>query len=280
MARPRPSDEGASRRLPRQEAQGQQLDPPQPRVRDDARRRHGGPAAGQTGQLRQRIRAGATRAQAHWNKLLTQLVIDGDATACYDTQYFFDDDHSEGSSGTLKNKLTSTEVGALNVGTATAPTADEAAKAVLGVIEYMGTWLDDQGEPLQEDIPGDYVILAPAGPIASAFREAVASKRLDTGSGSRDNVLKEAGLNLEVRSSGRLTGNTAGAQALNVCFFVFNKNGIAPPFIRQSEVGLQVKALAEGSDHEYKEHEHLYSVEATRRAGYGLWQGGSMSILS
>lgn len=232
------------------------------------------------GQIRARIQGLARRAQYHWIKLITDLVIAGDATAAYDGQYFFDTDHDEGSSGTLKNLLTSSEVGTLDITTATAPTADEAAKAVLGVVEYMGTWLDDQGEPIEEDIPGDYIVFAPAGPIASAFREAVASKRLDTGSGSRDNILEEAGINLDVRSSARLTGNTAGSQALNVCFFVFKKNAIHAPFIRQEEVPLMVKALAEGSDLEYNEDEHSFSVEATRAAAYALWQGASMSVFS
>ena len=104
-----------------------------------------------TGQLKIRIAELAGRAGGHWGKLLSTLITNGTGSTsglCYDGQYFFDSDHSEGDSGTQLNLLTNSQVGALDVTTATTPTPVEAAKAILGVIGYMLTYKDDQGEPM------------------------------------------------------------------------------------------------------------------------------------
>ena len=52
-----------------------------------------------TGQIMVRIAELAQRSGAHWASLLSTLILAGASTDCYDGQYFFDDDHSEGSSG-------------------------------------------------------------------------------------------------------------------------------------------------------------------------------------
>jgi len=93
-----------------------------------------------TGQINARLAELAQRTLSHWASLLSTLITNGTGSAsglCYDGQYYFDDDHSEGDSGTQKNLITATEVTALNVGTAAAPTAGEAISAILGVIAYM-----------------------------------------------------------------------------------------------------------------------------------------------
>src|SRR3972149_253695 len=93
-----------------------------------------------TGQIAVRIAELAKRAVEHDAKLLSTIIANGTGSTnglCYDGQYFFDDDHSEGDSGTQKNLLTATEVPTLNVTTAAAPTPAEAAKALLGVIADM-----------------------------------------------------------------------------------------------------------------------------------------------
>ena len=65
-----------------------------------------------TGQLDVRIRELATKANAHWASLLSTLIINGESTACYDGQYFFDTDHSEADSGTQSNDI-SVDISAL-----------------------------------------------------------------------------------------------------------------------------------------------------------------------
>ena len=75
-----------------------------------------------TGQIQVRIDEMAQRANAHWAKLLTALIEAGEAATlgtCYDGQYFFDTDHSEGDSGTQSNDIS------VDITTTTAPTAAE-----------------------------------------------------------------------------------------------------------------------------------------------------------
>ena len=49
----------------------------------------------------------AERGRTHYASLLSTLIVNGATTVCYDGQYFFDTDHSEGASGTQSNKIDS-----------------------------------------------------------------------------------------------------------------------------------------------------------------------------
>ena len=82
-----------------------------------------------TGQCLTRIRELATRANAHWASLLSTLILNGASTDCYDGEYFFDTDHSEGSSGNQSNDI-SVDISELPVpsdsqGSTTAPSVPE-----------------------------------------------------------------------------------------------------------------------------------------------------------
>jgi phage major head subunit gpT-like protein len=43
---------------------------------------------------------------------------------------------------------------------------------------------------------------------------------------------------------------------------------------------VQVSAIAEGSEEEFKHDRHLYGIKAIRNAGYGLWQHAIRATLS
>ena len=225
-----------------------------------------------TGQIKIRIKDLAVRAQSHWWKLICDLILVGHATACYDGQFFFDDDHSEGDSGTQKNLLTSTEVPNLNVTTPAAPTPDEMSKAILGVIDYMMTLKDDQGEYINE-LGTQFLVLAPTGGIGLASQQAVKDKKLDTVTGSRDNLVVTGDYSVSVKTTPRLAAWTTD-------FSVFRTDAPAKSFIRQEEVPITMKALAEGSEEEFHHDRHLFKVEATREVGYGFWQYATKNTLS
>jgi phage major head subunit gpT-like protein len=226
-----------------------------------------------TGQVLVRVDEMADRANQHWEKLLSDLITGGAATACYDGQYFFDSDHSEGDSGTLKNTLTATEVTTLNVGTATAPTAAEMAEALLGVIGYMYGYKDDQGEPINGEAR-NFLVMVPV-PFWGAAVTAVSANLLNKAAGSLDNPLQgvmRQGISIDVVANPRLTWTTQ--------FAVFRTDGRAKPFILQEEEGLRISAIAEGSEEEFKNDRHLYGIKAIRNAGYGLWQYAALATLS
>jgi phage major head subunit gpT-like protein len=226
-----------------------------------------------TGQILIRVDEMADRANQHWEKLVSDLISGGAATTCYDGQYFFDTDHSEGDSGTQKNSLTASEVAALNVGTATAPTAAEMAEALLGVIGYLYGFKDDQGEPINGEARS-FLAMVPV-PFWGPAVTAVSANLLNKAAGSLDNPLQgviRQGINIDVVANPRLAWTTQ--------FAVFRTDGRAKPFILQEEEGVTVSALAEGSEEEFKNDRHLYGVKAIRNAGYGLWQHAALATLS
>jgi len=224
-----------------------------------------------TGQINQRINGLAKGVASHWEELLSTLIVAGTSTACYDGQYFFDDDHSEGSSGTLKNLLTSTEVAALNVTTATAPTLDEMAKAILGSIGYMLTYKDDQGRPMNGDARSFAVMIGHPdlyGPAIAACTER------EFGIGT-PNVLRATPFTVECILNAEMT-----ASSWTDKFLLFRTDGDVRPFILQEEVGVKMDAIAEGSEMEINERQHQYGATALRAVGYGYWQHAAHATLS
>lgn len=213
-----------------------------------------------TGQIMVRIAEQTERANAHWAKLLNQLIIDGEATACYDGQYFFDTDHSEGDSGTQDNDI------AVDISTTTAPTAGEMETAILKAIQQIIGFKDDQGEPMNENAQ-KFLVMVPV-PFMSAAAAALGSSIIIDSSTSRSNTIltlsSMAGFTVALAVTPRLTWTTK--------FAVFRADGQLAAFIRQEEEDITVDAIAEGTEHEFKEDEHLYGIKAIRNVGYGYWQ--------
>ena len=80
----------------------------------------------------------------HWNQLAFLGLAAGFTTTCYDGQYFFDTDHSEGDSGTQVNKTSNS----------LSDSSLEAADAA------MRDYVDDKGVPLE--IVPDTLVVGPA----------------------------------------------------------------------------------------------------------------------
>ena len=217
-----------------------------------------------TGQINIRIDELAVRALQHWNKLLSALINNGESQLCYDGQYFFDTDHSEGDSGTQDNDIT------YDVTTTTAPTAAEMELAILKAVAQILGFKDDQGEPLN-DGASQFLVMVPT-PFMAAAAAALKNPVIIDGSGSRTNtIVNIGGFSFELAVNSRLTWTTK--------FAVYRSDGITKPLIRQEETGVEVSAVAEGSEHEFKENEHLYGVKSSRNVGYGMWQQACLVTL-
>jgi phage major head subunit gpT-like protein len=226
-----------------------------------------------TGQIMLRVGEQAKRAMAHWNKLLSTLIAAGTSGLCYDGQYFFDTDHSEGDSGTQVNLLTASQVADLNISTITAPTSAEMVKAVLGVIAYMMSYKDDQGEPMNEDARS-FVVMVGTPAIWSALAEALGSTTVLSGGAAVTNVLSTLdGFTIRGEFNPRLS-------ALTTQMLTFRTDSDVKPFIRQEEMPITMSAIAEGSELEFKENKHQYGIKALRNVGYGYWQMGSYATFS
>lgn len=230
-----------------------------------------------TGQINVRIQELAGRAAELDSKLLSNLIAEGDTDTygnCYDGQYFFDTDHSEGDSGTQTNNLVASDVGALDITTAAAPTVAEMNAAILGVIQHMYGYKDDQGEPMNA-LAKSFLVMVPINMLGAGLG-AVYGKIINAATGAYDNVLanaaREQGFNVSCVANPRLSTTTE--------FYVFRTDAPAKPFIRQEEEPLSVSALAEGSDHAFKNNEYLYGVKRICNAGYGYWQYAAKATTS
>ena len=218
-----------------------------------------------TGQVMIRVNEQADRANAHWAKLLTTLIINGETTNAYDSQFFFDTDHVEGDSGTQDNDITS------DVTTTTAPTAAEMELAILAAVQQILGFKDDQGEPMNEGA-ARFTVMVPVPFMASAAA-ALKNPVIVDGSGSRTNtIVNIGGFTFNLITNPRLTWTTK--------FALFRADGQTKPFIRQEELPIEVAAIAEGTELEFNEDKHHYGIKAIRNVGYGYWQHACLVTLT
>lgn len=232
-----------------------------------------------TDQHRARARDLAVRAGwQHWHKLLTPLIVEGDQVTygtSYDGAKFFDTAHSIGDSGTIKNNLTAAEVSELNVSTPTAPTQLEAALAMLGTINYMRTWNDDQGEPANEEATG-FVCMVPSN-LAASFQVASKANTLFDGTSQAANPLISTEVRVEVVSNPRILTLSPSDTAT---FYMFRSDANVKPFILQSELEPEMKMLSESSDHTFLTDDVIFGVKTLRNVGYGEWIYAARATMS
>lgn len=215
-------------------------------------------------QIRMRIGELPKRSVTHWASLLSTLIQNGTTLLSYDGVAYFSASHVEGNSGTYSNLLTGSDYAELSaVSVATNPTANEAADALMKVVQHFYTYKDDQGEPRNEDAL-EFLCMVPV-PLYGAFSTATRSKQLTGASGSRDNPLMDQEFKVTVVPNARLTWTDK--------FAVFRADAEAKPLIRQSEYDVRPAILGPGSDHFFHHKEWLISVEASRNVALGMpWQ--------
>lgn len=221
-----------------------------------------------TGQINARIDELAVRAALHPTKLMSELILAGETTACYDGQYFFDTDHSEGLSGSQSNDITYDISDNATGGTATAPTPYTIQGAIVAAIAAMMGFKDDQGEPMNETAARFHVM------VPTPFMGATLTALTSTTVGDRvDNLLtnRNVGLSVIPAVNPRLTWTTKLA--------VFRADGGVKPFILQEEQGVMMDAVAEGSELEFAQREHHYGVTRICNVAYGYWQHACLVTL-
>jgi len=213
-----------------------------------------------TGQILVRVNEMARRVASHPNRLLSTLILSGEASTGYDGQYFFDIDHSEGESGTQSNSIIEEVV------SPTEPTPDEMLRAITKGISQVLGFKDDQNEPMNETARG-FLVMVPV-PFWSSTMIALSDRTRDSVSPLK---LWEP-FNVEWVANPRLNWTTK--------FVLFRTDGETRPFIFQEELPVQVQALAEGSELEINENQHQYGIKAIHEAGYGFWQDACLVTLT
>jgi len=228
-----------------------------------------------SGQALVRINELARRANSHWASLLSTLIEAGTSTTCYDGQYFFDTDHTEGNNTTSQSNSVTVDISTLAVetaGTVTLPSVAEFQGVIAKGIEAIVGFKDNENEPMNEDATSFLVMLpinymnvglqAVATPVQVAETQTVLSAL-------KDNFSITAVVNP------RLTTFGAAYQ-----FPIFRTDSAIKSFIRQEEMGVQMKAKAEGSEYEFDNDAHQYGIDAWRNVGYGYWQNSCLMTMS
>lgn len=219
-----------------------------------------------------RIQEMVERGQAHWAKLLVELIIAGESATCYDGQYFFDTDHSEGDSGTQSNDI-NVDISALPVGvngTTTLPSVPELQLAIGQGIAAISEFVDDVGEPMNENAKEFLVMVPPT--FKQAAMQAVATPIQVAESQTAMTALQQD-LTVRAVSTPRLSSWTTK-------FAVFRTDSPVKALLRQEENAIDIKAKAEGSDFEYDTKQHSYGIDTSRNVGYGRWQNACLVTLT
>jgi phage major head subunit gpT-like protein len=223
-----------------------------------------------SGQVLVRIRELATRANAHWAKLLSANIDAGESTTCYDGQFFFDTDHSEGDSGTQDNDL-SIDISALpvtNHGTTTSPSSGELEQVINLLMQQILGFKDDQGEPMNENA-SEFLIMVPIT-FWHAAQAAVSAPLIDS---TRTNtIVTMDGVTVRLAANPRLTWTEKLA--------AFRSDGDVKALVRQEEQELKIKVKAEGSEFEFDYDKHQYGVDTWRNTTYGYWQYACLATLT
>lgn len=220
-----------------------------------------------TGQVLARIAELADRTNSHWASLLSVLIGNADSAVCYDGEFFFDTDHQEGENTTNQSNDITVDISALpvtNAGSVTAPSVGEMQASILQGIQQVLGFLDNQSEPMNENAR-EFMVYVPTA-LWNVARSAVTLPMIDSGD---SNVIPgNADLSIMVHADARSSWTDS--------FAVFRTDSSMPAFIRQEEKAVTINAIAEGSEHEFKENEHIYGVDTWRNVGYGYWQYGCL----
>jgi phage major head subunit gpT-like protein len=221
------------------------------------------------GQIQARIGELADKAADHWNSLVATLIT-GNGLA-YDGQNFFDTDHDE--SGTSQvNAVTASQIADLNIGTATAPTPDEAAKVIAGMIGYFYTYTDDKGSEINGNAKS-FTFMVGTVNLWAPLMHAAKALMLTSGASNPVQGLLADGINIDVRLVPALSAGTTYVYA-------FRNDSRVKPFILQEEVAIDPQMTDANSDEYKKFRRFLFSIYTSRAAGYGRWQSAMRATLS
>lgn len=217
-----------------------------------------------TNQIQARIGELAERDRTHWASLISLLIVNGASTVCYDGQYFFDTDHSEGSSGNQSNSI-QVDISALPAtvhgSAAAAPSPEEMQQAILTGITQMFKFVDDKGEPLNETA-ASFTVIVPVG-LSQAALAAISMVRAAAAS-----TFNIQNFNIALAINPRLT-----AAGWTTKFVVVRTDGKIKPFIRQEETGATLKVKDENSEFAFDNDAVQFGIDTWRNVGYGRWQG-------
>ncbi len=221
-----------------------------------------------TGQIEARVNEFADEGGAHWGTLVSALLLAAPSTLCYDGQYFFDTDHTEGDSGTQDNDIT-VDISALPAavhGVVTAPSVEEMQQAIVKGIAQILSFKDDRGRPMNSNARA-FLVVVPVGLWIAAVSAVSSITTAALQMNVNPNVLAALGsMRVSVEMNPELTWTDS--------FAVFRTDSPIKAIIRQEEQAPVTKLKGEDSDFAFDNDAIQIGIDAWRGADYGLWQRG------
>lgn len=210
-----------------------------------------------------RISELAARTVSHWAQLLSALILGSETIPCYDGQPFYSTTHPVGDTGLVNDNLLTVSLATLGVadpGTPTRPSGAAMAQIYLRAAEQIVGFLDDTGEPMNEDAT-QFWSITPIGMLSGA---STAIKNQFLGQGET-NPMDASDFSFKNSSTVRLNSEPASLH-------LFRTDGELAAYIRQEEKPVDMKVQAEGSPEEFWNRRHLYGVDAKRNVGTGRYE--------
>jgi phage major head subunit gpT-like protein len=204
----------------------------------------------QLGAIKFRINELAVRAASHKDYLIAQLLINGATSGfnSYDGVTFFNAAHVSGDSGSQGNDLDP------EAAVPETPTVAEFKAALSAAIAAMLSFKDDVGYPLSMGATGLVIVTSPSMYL-------MALESLVTTIAGTVNPLANAA---KVLAFPWLSAATM--------WYLCKTDGGIRPFVWQDREAMEFKALAEGSEEEFKREKYLYSVRGRHAMTYGRWE--------
>jgi phage major head subunit gpT-like protein len=189
--------------------------------------------------------------------ILSDLMAAGESALCYDGQYFFDTDHSEGSSGTQSN-IATVDISDLGTGgTPTKPSVETMELAIDAGIEAFANLKDNNGDYINQSNK-NFVIVSGLG-HRSAIRRATSLQVMEDG---RQNILTTDGEYTFQRFTDPRLGWTDK-------FAMFITDDPIKPFVHQVELDTEITYITNPESEEVFRHRR-YVWGATRLEGLGF----------
>ncbi len=205
----------------------------------------------QTGQIRIRVAEMAHRAATHKDRLISELLINGESAGyhSYDGVPFISDAHVSGDSGAQSNKLT------YDAAAPDAPTVSEFRAALAQAMAAMMAFKDDQGEPMVVRSTDFIIVTAPQ--LHFTAREVVSATLFE----NTNNTFKMAADPIV------LPWLTDASK-----WYLCHVGAPIRPFVFQDRMPIEFGAQEEDSSEGFKNERFLYGVRARYAMAYGYWQ--------
>lgn len=224
-----------------------------------------------SGQVLSRIREMADGKMDMLLNNITNLMIDGASTAGYDDQYFFDTDHSEGSTGNQSNSI-NVDISTLPAdvhGTVSQPSPKEMQQTILKAVSQILGLRDDKNRPLNTTAR-KFLVVGPTS-LMYAIEEAITMPNIDRGNTNLLAASKRLEIDFAVNPylDGVWTDKVA----------VFRTDTAVKPLIITEETGVEATVLGKDSEYYHSNHRMQFGNYWSGGFGYGRWQNACLATM-